>query len=405
MWRVKPTPRGWVLGLGSLVWFCVALVNHSALPCLLACGGLGLCGASLLFSLVSVRGLSLRRGPASEATTGQTISLPLVVRNGLSRRRQAIVVCECLPFALDPIHRLSVRSLGPGEERVVRRVLLAMRRGQFILDRITIRSGDPAGLFYCEKRVSLPSEVLVLPGAEPLPNLPVRRGGTLMTPTGTPYGAGGSSQEFYGVREYNLSDGLRHIHWKSSARVGRLMVREFERHSLSSVAILLDADQDHVSGGEHWANLEYQVRAAASICRHVAGLHCHVAFAAGGCRDVVLGSRPAARAERQVLQELAVLEPGPVRLDGVALTLAESLPRNTLVYCLSLSTGRPLARALSVLTDQGMTVRWYCADRKVFSAPNSPRRPDDITRSVEPDVPDAVQMHPGVPLAKAFTHA
>ena len=403
-WIVKPTPRGWVLGLGSLVWFLVALVNHSVLPCLLACGGLGLCAASLLCSVLAVRGLSLRRCPASEAVTGQTMSLPLVVRNSLPRRRQSVVVLERLPFTLDPVHCMSVRSLAPGEERVVRRVLLAMRRGRFVLDRVTVRSGDPAGLFCCEKRISLPCEVLVLPGAEPLPNLPLRCRRALMTPTGSPYGAGGSSQEFYGVREYNPSDGLRHIHWKSSARFGRLMVREFERHSVTSVAVLLDANEDHVSGGEHWANLEYQVRAAASICRHVAGLYCRVAFAAGGRREVVVGSRPAARAEWQLLYELALLEPGPVPLEGVALRLGESLPRNTVVYCLSLAASQPLARALSVLAEQGMTVHWYCADKDVFSAPNSPRRPD-AAQAFGGDVPDVLQMHPGMPLAKAFAHA
>ena len=405
MWIVKPTPRGWVLGLGSVVWFLIAVVNQRVLPCLLACGGLALCGAGLLYAAFSLRGMTIRRGSVGEAVTGQAISLPLVVLNGLRCWRQVIVIRERLPFTLDPVHCTAVDSLAPGEKRVVPRLLLAMRRGEFELDRIAVRSGDPAGLFCCERRFSQPRQVLVLPGAEPLPDLPMRRPRALMTPTGTPFGAGGTSQEFYGVREYNPSDGLRHIHWKSSARFGRLMVREFERHSVTSVAVLLDACQRHVSGDEHWGNLEYQVRAAASICRQVAGLYCHMAFAAGGKREVVVESRPAAEAEWQVLYELAVLEPGPMPLDGVAFRLGESLPRNTVVYCLSLSTSPALAQALTVLTDQGMAVRWYCAEREAFSARDAPMRRDGVARSPEMGMPDVIQLHPGMPLAKAFTHA
>jgi uncharacterized protein (DUF58 family) len=183
---------------------------------------------------------------------------------------------------------------------------------------------------------------------------------------GSPVSAAGISQDFYGVREYNPTDGLRHIHWKSSARFRHLMVQEYERNAVMSVAILLDADQRHVSSRDTGSNLEYQVRAAASICTHMAGLYCSLAFAAGGERMILMPNRLATQALQEILLSLAVLKPGPVPIDRVAYDLAQHLPRGTVVYCLTLDTADSARDALLVLAQQGMGVRWLCAPPEAF---------------------------------------
>jgi uncharacterized protein (DUF58 family) len=44
----------------------------------------------------------------------------------------------------------------------------------------------------------------------------------------------------FGIREYRAGDALRRIHWRSSARRGELVVREFEPPGIQTVAIVLD---------------------------------------------------------------------------------------------------------------------------------------------------------------------
>lgn len=371
---IWPTSRGWFVILSSFAWLGVALVNHGVFPFLLACSTAALTAVSFLSALVSLRGIRVIRATSGDASTGQAVALPLRVVNLSRRRRQEVVLEERIPFAPNRILRTVVPPLGSREDRLVNRRVLAMFRGEFELDRVIVRGGDPAGLFRRERRFRCPTKVLVYPGIEPVPDLILEQHETMHSMTASPISAAGMSQDFYGVREYTTSDGLRFIHWRSSARYGRLMVKEFERNATVSVAVLLDANEAFVSGDDEMSNLEYQIRAAASICHHCAGLYCEFAFAAGGDRLQAMSPRPAPEMQHDVLYQLATLRPGRVPLPDVAYALAPLLPPKTVVFCLSLGTSRALCDALDTLVASGLEVRWFCADREVFRRRQAGRR-------------------------------
>ena len=403
---IRPTTRGWTVAAGAVVWFAIAVVNRSYLPFLLSTGCAALFLVSFGTALFSIRRLSLVRGPIGEAAAGLGVSMPLIVENMANRARQSLLIIETFPFSLNPRQFIGVSPLRPRERRSVPRRVLAMNRGEFSFDRVWVRGGDPAGLFVCDRRFSLPAKVLVLPGVEPLPDLSFRRRRAVVAPTGVPFGAAGSSQEFYGVREYNPGDGMRHIHWKSSARLGRLMVREFERHAVASIAILLDAEKQYVSGSTYWSNLEYQIRAAASLCRHAAGHYCQTAFAAGGDREFFLPPMLSAQAEWDILRYLAVLEPGAISLPSVALRLGEWLPADSIVFCLSLSRDESLRRALDVLGDHGLDVRWFCAQTADFrEARHREHVPTSVGHRLTPGEIAPISLSPGLPLRRVLTNA
>src|SRR5205823_1768934 len=67
--------------------------------------------------------------------------------------------------------------------------------------------------------------------------------------------------ELHSVREHVEGESLRRVHWPSTARRGRLMVREVEDSPRDEIAVLLDADPRAVCG----ESFDLQVRAAASI--------------------------------------------------------------------------------------------------------------------------------------------
>jgi len=50
----------------------------------------------------------------------------------------------------------------------------------------------------------------------------------------------GTSDEFYALREYHPGDNPRYIHWKRSARMGRLVVREMSQYSPNRLTVILD---------------------------------------------------------------------------------------------------------------------------------------------------------------------
>ncbi len=399
---LRPTMRGWVVALAAAAWLLAAIVNRMVFPFLMGCGALALLLVSLASAAASLWGLRLRRGPCGDASCGETVALPLVLENRFGRRRQPVAVIETVPFAAEPSLGTVVPPLRPHETRVVQRRVLAMRRGEFTLRRVVLRGGDPAGLFCRERRFDLPQAVLVYPGSEPLPELMLHASESPSAVAGSPVSATGMNQEFYGVREYHPADGLRYIHWKSTARHGRLMVREFERNAVVSVAVLVDANEHFVSGSDQRSNLEYQIRAAASICRHCAGLYCSFALAAAGDGVSVVRPAQASTACAEALYALATLRPGSTPLTQPALELGRLLPRDTVMFCFSLAAPHDLADALAVLAERGMDVRWYCARREVFlrrtlSGPIPAPAPGGGLRSLAP-----AEVGPGMSLVEAL---
>ncbi|MFQ4149696.1 DUF58 domain-containing protein [Arthrobacter sp. LAPM80] len=69
---------------------------------------------------------------------------------------------------------------------------------------------------------------------------------------------------FHALRDYVPGDDRRHIHWKTTARTGKLMVRQFEETRRSHMAVALSINTDEY---EHDDDFELAISAAASLGR------------------------------------------------------------------------------------------------------------------------------------------
>ena len=74
-----------------------------------------------------------------------------------------------------------------------------------------------------------------------------------------------SGFDFHGVREYEEGESLRRVHWRSTARRGKLMVKELEDAPRDETAVVLDADAAAVAGVPPDSSFDVQVRAAGSV--------------------------------------------------------------------------------------------------------------------------------------------
>ena len=70
-----------------------------------------------------------------------------------------------------------------------------------------------------------------------------------------------------GVREYRRGDDTRTIHWKHSARIGKLLVKEYERGSQEAHHVYIDLTDTVLSGSDKWAARDLLLCGAAGICR------------------------------------------------------------------------------------------------------------------------------------------
>ncbi len=143
-------------------------------------------------------------------------------------------------FRLATVKEAAVPMALPQEEVQVRLELTPLRRGALRFEGLRLARPDPLGLFRAFARVPLPQTTLILPRRYPLP--PMSFPGTLKYQDGGVALASnvGQSDEFVSLRDYRHGDPLRHIHWRSWARTGKPVVKEFEDEFFVRHALVLD---------------------------------------------------------------------------------------------------------------------------------------------------------------------
>ena len=139
--------------------------------------------------------------------------------------------------------------------------ILPLRRGILHFTGVTVARPDPLGLFRSFSKIAAPQTVLILPKRYPLP--PIALPGAMRYQEGGVALAAnvGRSEEFVALRDYRHGDPLRHIHWRSWAKAGKPIVKEFEDEFFVRHALVLDTFDDE----PHSEVLEEAVSVAASF--------------------------------------------------------------------------------------------------------------------------------------------
>ncbi len=138
-------------------------------------------------------------------------------------------------------------ALAPQAEIEVRVRGQAYRRGTLQLTGASVARADPLGLFRGLTRVELPDKLIVLPRRYRLPQSALagarryQHGGVALA------SSVGESEEFMSLRDYRPGDPLQRIHWKSYARVGAPVVKEYQDEFFERHALVLDTCIDRAS--------------------------------------------------------------------------------------------------------------------------------------------------------------
>ncbi|MGC4747574.1 DUF58 domain-containing protein [Micromonospora sp. DT201] len=219
-----------------------------------------------------------RRADPDRVARGEPASMTLTVRN-TGRLRSANLLAEdrCGERTV-PVPVLRLR---PGRDTEVRYDVPTHRRGVVPVGPLRVTRRDPLGLVALARPYGAAVPVWVHPRIHPLTAVPRGSGRSLDGRVdGVPHG----SITFDSLREYVVGDELRRVHWRTSARVGELMVRENVDTSLPRLVVLLDnraAAHPQRAGGVA-ESFESACEAAASIvtAAHRADLPVLLLFAA-----------------------------------------------------------------------------------------------------------------------------
>jgi len=143
-------------------------------------------------------------------------------------------------FRLARVKPAEVPPVRPGEEVEVRVEVTPLRRGILQFTGVTLARTDPVGLFRSMVNTPVSQAVLVLPKRYLLPRIALP--GTMKYQEGGVALASsiGRSDEFVSLRDYRRGDPYRHIHWRSWAKAGKPIVKEFEDEFFVRHALVLD---------------------------------------------------------------------------------------------------------------------------------------------------------------------
>ena len=198
-------------------------------------------------------------------------------------------------------------------------------RGEFRLGPMVLTSGDPFGMFLLKRRIAATSRIIVYPMIVPLAHLEL--------PIGILSGGEAQRRRTHyittnaaGVRDYVPGDSFNRIHWRSTARKGRLIVKEFEVDPLVDIWLFADFSRQSLvendtiqridgvgpiipsakASGIPRSTEEYIAVAAASLTRYFIGSDRAVGFVAYTPNRVIHQPERGSRQIMRILESLAV---------------------------------------------------------------------------------------------------
>lgn len=284
-----------------------------------------------------------------------------------------------------------ITSLGSGRKRGWTAQVTCRRRGRFTLGPLSLISGDPFGLFRRVRLFPATSTVVVYPLTVGLPGF--------VLPVGMLPGRGALHRRTHyitpnvaGVREYFPGDSFNRIHWPSTARNGRLIVKEFELDPTADVWIFLDMDLSAqademmqpvveveeepialLAAGSRFAldpsTEEYAVTIAASLAQHFLAQNRSVGLVTYGQQREVIQSDRGERQFAKILETLAVIRArGHIPLSQVLVAEGSSLSQNVSLVVITSSTDSAWVGALRGLRRRGIYGMAVVVDAYSFGA-------------------------------------
>jgi uncharacterized protein (DUF58 family) len=266
------TRRNAILFMGSFVLVIgygtgSSAVIYLGLLLLVTIFGEYILGAGTLASI------SVRREHYPRSFEGSEVEVRLNVTNEGGAAYQLELTDSFPPGSNYHIRQMATHMPGRSTIAFRYREVCSRRRGLYVLGPVRMRASDPLGLFTFEETEHEVTKLLVYPTAEELVGFDVLGTGTHANIGSEIVRHIGRSEEFERLRGYQRGDPPRLIHWRSSARLGGLHVKEFERNVVTQVTIYADLHLVALSGLGDLTSVEYRIKVAASVAQEAIAKH------------------------------------------------------------------------------------------------------------------------------------
>lgn len=334
---------------------------------------------------------------------------------------------EVRDYATLPGHFTShvIHNLGPNGTYSWRVNTICRERGRYQLGPLRLRTSDPFGLFPLEKDLTPTTNVVIFPitfeiyaFALPIGILPggdaLRRRTHVITTNAS------------GVRDYAPGDSFGRIHWRSSARRDRLIVKEFELDPLADIWVVPDMSVfNHVSLTKPQApssNLgdlpsllsaekftlpesteEYTVAIAASLAQYFLRQDRAVGMIAYGQSAEIVQPDRGERQINRILETLSVLRAqGQAPLADMLNAESHLFPRGTTIIAVTAITRDTWSVAARQLARRGLRIVTVLVNPASFG---STRSADGLAAALQANGMVTYVVNNGDDLTAVFSHA
>jgi uncharacterized protein (DUF58 family) len=372
--RLIWTREGLVYATFGVVLLGAGIYQQLNLILLVAALAAGPVVSSMFVSAAMLRRLKVQRDSPRYTFAGQPLDIDYTLENG---RRWHAALALVVEDEVGPLDRsipgaasLSPRAFFarvPGKGvRTVRWEGVSPGRGKYRFGELSLVTRSPFGLLERRKTIEAGGDLLVYPAVGQLTRRwqALQRQATENRP-GQRHDRSAQQEEYHGLRDYRSGDSPRWIHWRTTARLGELMVKEFEQQHEQDLAILVDPWLPRTKGHvEQRDALEAAIRFAATLCLETCRHHGRrLVLAWTGPTPGIRQGPSSVKMAHDLLEQLAVMRPAH---EGTLSDLFDVLPpailRDAMLVVVST---RPVnlveeaerSAALSATTARGLTGR------------------------------------------------
>ena len=256
----------------------------------------------------------------------------------------------------------------------------ALLRGLYTLGPLTVTATDPFGFFKFSKTFGSESSLLIYPYTPeityfntPSSNLPgeghFRKRSHNITPN------------IFGLRDYVSGDAFNRIHWPSTARKGRTIVKEFEIDPSSEIWLLLDLDKTHHVGVNVNSTEEVSAQICAGLARYFIQSNRSVGLAFFDSAMKIDKPEKGNSHFTRILESLALAKAmGTVTMENLILDQSPKFGRHSTVIAITPSTTTQWITELRSLNNRGVQITAITLSGDSFGSSISS---DNVHKSLE----------------------
>jgi uncharacterized protein (DUF58 family) len=234
---VRITSNGWAAVGGAGLMFALAVQTQSVWMQVVGSALVGLLGISALSVIRRRDGVTVSMHAPNEVSVGVPFEFQVVVSNAGRRRTAPLRITCYFPASIpvvDPPPVVYVDPVLAGEKTTVSVSRVAVRRGFVKQTLLMVDAIGSFGFF----RSTRPFDGVAGMSAAPLAGPPI----DLPRVSGVQadgFGPLGPGLDVRGVREWRPGDAVRHVHWRSTARTGRIAVLDYGEPTVGTIGVLV----------------------------------------------------------------------------------------------------------------------------------------------------------------------